>query len=84
MFERKIESIPPRLIEGEVSCFQNRWKTQRLHTRCCTQVKPCRNLQKNKRPWKSRKISYWSNQAIKNNKQQILGSNGIFVSRLAL
>jgi hypothetical protein len=25
MFERKIKSIPPRLIEGEVSCFNNRW-----------------------------------------------------------
>jgi hypothetical protein len=24
MFERKIKSIPPRLIEGEVSCFNNR------------------------------------------------------------
>jgi len=22
MFERKIESIPPRLIEGELSCFK--------------------------------------------------------------
>jgi hypothetical protein len=25
MFERKTESIPPRLIEGEVSCFRKWW-----------------------------------------------------------